>query len=151
MEQESAAISHEPRVEFLILADRAEVLNGKLYMMGGGWDQIGVMDFSQALPLGIAVSIIVPWLATNRQHTWGLSIQTGDARPLANVEGAFIVGRPPNIEHGAIQRAPLAMSMPVVLTAAGTYVVIASLNGRKQESIQFRALAATPQPMPPDG
>jgi hypothetical protein len=147
VEQELMA-AQEPRVEFLILADRAEVLNGKLYMMGGGWDQLGVADFSQAVSLGIAASILVPWLATNRQHTWGLSIETADGAPLAGVQGTFIVGRPPTIEHGTSQRAPLAMSLPLVLPAAGTYVVTASVNGNEQSRIHFRALAAPSPAMP---
>ena len=29
-----------PEIEWLILADEAELVNGKLYMMGGGWDRI---------------------------------------------------------------------------------------------------------------
>src|SRR5262249_54509042 len=52
---------NEPIVEFFILADYAEAVNGKLYMMGGGWDQSFVKDFSQPVSFSFAIGIQVPW------------------------------------------------------------------------------------------
>ena len=37
----------KPEVDFLVLADHAEVVGGKLYMMGGGWDIRRIEDFSK--------------------------------------------------------------------------------------------------------
>jgi len=30
------------QLDFLILADRAEAVNGKLYLLGGAWDRLGL-------------------------------------------------------------------------------------------------------------
>ncbi len=53
-------------IEWLILADAAEIVNGKLYMMGGGWNRITA---NSELPLtksfGISISVTVPWSHTN--------------------------------------------------------------------------------------
>ncbi len=144
MESERMQFSDQPEVEFLILADRAEVLNGKLYMMGGGWEQIGVTDFSAPVPVSLTVSIQVPWHATNRQHTWGLSVQTQDGADLTELEGNFALGRPPLLEEGASQRAMFAMMLPVTLPSAGTFVIVARINGEESRRIRFRALAAAP-------
>lgn len=49
-------------VEFLILADRAEVLNGKLYMMGGAWDHVFATNLEGSIPLHIACGVLIPYV-----------------------------------------------------------------------------------------
>jgi len=134
----------EPAVEFLILADHVEAIHGKLYMMGGGWENIAVHDFESPVTLEIAVSVDVPWNATNRPHTISVSVQTADAEILANVDGNIVAGRPATIEHGASQRTMLSMKIPVTFPSAGTYVVVASLNEVPAKRVTFRAIPAHP-------
>ena len=52
-----------------MLAERAEILNGKLYMMGGGFDRL-LLDGSppEVVPLTFAVGLVVPPEASGRQH-----------------------------------------------------------------------------------
>jgi hypothetical protein len=87
--------------------------NGKLYMMGGRWDSITVQDFQALLVLPLAVSILGPWLATNRPHTVAISIQSADAAVLAEQHRHLAVGRPAEIEPGTSQRSLLAARQPV--------------------------------------
>jgi hypothetical protein len=136
----------EPTIEFLILADHVEAINGKLYMMGGGIENYGVLDFGAPIIVGFAVSIQVPWHATNRQHTVSVSIQSSDGIALGGLDGQFSVGRPPTIEDGASQRTMIAAKMPLTLPAPGTYVVLASINGQPGTRVTFRAAqVALPQ------
>jgi uncharacterized protein DUF6941 len=134
----------EPTVEFLILADHVEAIHGKLYMMGGGWENIAVHDFESPVTLEIAVSVDVPWNATNRPHTISVSVQTADGEILANVDGNIVAGRPATIEHGASQRTMLSMKIPVTFPSAGTYVVVAGLNEVPAKRVAFRAMPAHP-------
>jgi hypothetical protein len=134
----------EPEVEFLILADHVEAIHGKLYMMGGGWENIAVHDFELPVTLEMAVSVDVPWNATNRPHTISVSVQTADGEILANVDGNIVAGRPATIEHGASQRTMLSMKIPVTFPIAGTYVVVASLNEAPAKRVTFRAIPAHP-------
>ena len=48
----------EPTIEFVILAEHAEVIHGKLYLMGGGWENITVQDFAAPVVLPLAVSLL---------------------------------------------------------------------------------------------
>ena len=79
----------EPEIEFLILADHVEAVNGKVYMMGGGLEHIGVVDFQSPVLLGLAVGISVPWNATNREHQVSITVQNADAMSLAALDGQF--------------------------------------------------------------
>ena len=134
----------DPSVEFVVLADHVEAVHGKLYMMGGGWENIAVHDFESPVTLEIAVSVLVPWNATNKPHPISVTVETADGEVLGSVDGNILAGRPPTIEHGATQRTMLAMKMPVTLPDAGTYVVVATLNEEVGKRVTFRAIPAHP-------
>jgi hypothetical protein len=131
----------EPAIEFVMLAEHAEVIHGKLYIMGGGWDSITVQDFQAPLILPLAVSMLVPWQATNRPHTVTISIQSADAAVLAAQQRHLTVGRPAEIEPGTSQRSLLVLRVPVQLPGPGRYVAIASVNDTSETRVAFRALA----------
>ena len=58
-------------IDFLLLADRAEVLNGKLYLMGGAWDRRQIRDIDSPVSLTIVVGVLVPWNLTNEPASVG--------------------------------------------------------------------------------
>lgn len=129
-------------VDFLILADHAEAINGKIYLMGGGWDVRTVRDFSQPVPLTLALAVLVPWTATNQRHRLQVRVEDADGRQLAEVKGEFVAGRPPHLTEGTTQRIPLAFQhIPVLLGGPGIYVVIAALNDQDQKRTTFNAVA----------
>ena len=130
----------QPTVDFLILADRAEAVNGKLYMMGGGWDRISVADFSQPQTLSLAMGILVPWNATNVNHNLAIRIETQDANELAAIALSFNAGRPPNMRPAESQRLVLAFHLALTLPAPGTYVVRALIGDRECQRVVFYAL-----------
>ena len=65
-------------IEWLILADAAQITGGKLYLMGGGWDQINVDTLPHPQNMAIAVSFRVPWTETNLKHNFKIEIVGGD-------------------------------------------------------------------------
>ncbi|MBI2908310.1 MAG: hypothetical protein HYX92_11735 [Chloroflexi bacterium] len=136
----------QPSVDFLMLADRAEAINGKIYMMGGGWDRLYVPDFAQHQSISIATGILVPWNATNRTHSLALRVETQDATELAALGLNFNAGRPPLLGQGESQRVVLAFQLSIRLPAPGTYVVKALVNDAESKRTVFHAQAL---PKPP--
>jgi hypothetical protein len=137
------AVLETPTIDFLILADHAEALNGKIYLMGGGWDVRAVRDFSQPVPLTLALAVLVPWTATNQRHQLRLRVEDADGRQLAEVKGEFVAGRPPHLTAGTSQRIPLAFQhIPVLLGGPGVYAIIATLNDQGEKRTTFSAVAA---------
>ncbi|MCL4370384.1 MAG: hypothetical protein M1380_05700 [Chloroflexi bacterium] len=130
----------QPSVDFLILADRAEAVNGKLYMMGGGWDRISVADFSQPQTLSLAMGILVPWNATNTNHNLAVRIETQDATELVAMGLSFNAGRPPTLRPAESQRLVLAFQLALTLPAPGTYVVSALIGDHECKRVVFYAL-----------
>jgi len=136
-------------VEWLILADSAQVVGNKLYLLGGGWDIISPrkgFPFNQRC--GIAVAINVAWNETNQKHNFEIEVisedeNTEEPRSIAKMGGQFEVGRPPGIPSGQNQRIQLAIDMGLKVEKPGTKVVIARLNGEESKRISFTVLPTT--------
>ena len=128
-----------PSVEFVMLAEYVEVIHGKLYVMGGAWETITVGNFDMPVTLSLAISILVPWLGTNRQHVVTLSVETGDGAVLAEQSRPVTVGRPANIEPGTSQRRLIATQLPVQLPGPDRYVIVAAIEGTPRARTAFQA------------
>ena len=88
----------------MLLCDYAEVIGGKLYIMGGGWTVCGPGPRQMA----VAVRVLVSWDETNTPHEMTLILQDenggvielGDPPEKVVHEGKFEVGRPPGVPVG---------------------------------------------------
>jgi hypothetical protein len=139
----------QPEVDFVLLADRAEAINGKLYLMGGAWDQIGVVDFSRPVTFSIALGLLIPWNATNVDHTLQLRLLDEDGATVLAIDGGFRAGRPPQLPQGAAQHNLATFTVAALLPHPGTYRVEASVNGHAGRGTSFFALpAAHPAHLP---
>lgn len=129
-------------IDFLLLADRAEAVNGKLYMMGGAWNRMWTQDIGQPSPLSFAIGILVPWNATNIQHQMALWIEDKDGVSVGfRADVGFAAGRPPYADQGEVQRVVLALpSVPVAFPAYGMYVAKATINGETKKRVEFRVV-----------
>jgi hypothetical protein len=132
----------QPEIDFLILADRAESINGKLYLMGGVWDQIGVLDFARPVTFSVALGILIPWNATNLDHKLQVQLLDEDGNQLFGVDGGFKAGRPPQLPQGASQHHVLAITVSATLPAAGAHTVVATINGEARRTTSFHAFQA---------
>jgi hypothetical protein len=110
-------LARVPMKVTMLLADAAQVADGKLYVLGGGWDVIG----PQIGPTAIAMLMQVPWDQTNRRHRWRLELVDSDGEPVVvptpmggqepiTVGGEFEVGRPPGIPPGTPISVPSAIN-----------------------------------------
>ncbi|WP_414653196.1 DUF6941 family protein [Gaiella sp.] len=112
----------------LLLADSVQASEGKLYILGGGWNVTG----PDPVPSGVAIYVDVPWDMTNMRIPWRLELLTSDGEPV-NVptpmgeqplvlSGEFEVGRPPGVTPGTGLGVPLAINMgPLPLEPGGRY------------------------------
>ena len=144
----------------MLLADHAEAVQGKLYIMGGGWSQIG----PEPSPKAIAIKIEVPWTEANRQHSLHLSLVDGHRQPIrvqtpvgvapVEIQANFECGRPP----GLLQGTPLDVTMafnigPVPLPPGSRYAWKLKINNQDNEAWEVwfstRTRPTGPQPQQP--
>jgi Family of unknown function (DUF6941) len=127
------------RLEWLILADGAQVAGGKLYLLGGGWDVLTVnAEFPVNQHLAIAAAFRVPWTATNQQHTFELKIVNDDTGEIvAGFGGQFETGRPPGLPPGTSQLSQLTAEAMVQFKTAGLFTVRAAIDSQEQADRHF--------------
>ncbi len=128
-------------VEWLILADAAEVTGGKLYVLGGGWDRLTVNSRPAKRNMAIAVAFRVPWIETNKVHRFQLELSDDDGRQTITTDGQFEVGRPPGIPQGQPQLVQLVVNVDAVFERLGTYVIATRVNDSEERSIRFNVVA----------
>lgn len=127
-------------IEFLILADAAQVVDGKLYLMGGGWTTLTVESLPVQHRCGVAASLDVPWGETNQKHNVEIEVATEDGQSLVKVAGQVEAGRPPGLPRGQSQRALLAFEMSMNLEHLGTYAIITRVEGIESRRIHFNVM-----------
>jgi hypothetical protein len=123
----------------LLLADHAEVAEGKLYINGGGWTVTG----PEPMPFAIAMYVEVPWDQTNMKHSMLLELLDVDGHPVMapesddpiRVEFAPLeVGRPPGVKPGTPFGVPFAVNFgPLPLEPEGRYVWQFTIDGHADE------------------
>ena len=134
-------------IEWLILADSAQVVGNKLYLLGGGWDRLNInRDFPVNQRLAIAVAIKIPWNETNLKHELEVEVisedpATEEPKRLAKINGQFEVGRPVGIPAGQDQRIQMAIDMGLRLDNPGTKTVIARIDGEEMRRLLFSIIA----------
>lgn len=113
----------------MLLADSAQAVNGKLYILGGGWSITG----PEPPVMAIAIKIEVPWDQTNMAHTCRLELVDSDGQPVMTpspvgdlqieIKAEFEVGRPAGVRPGTPIDLPLAINLgPLPIPPGGRYV-----------------------------
>ena len=121
----------------MLLADAAQAVDGKLYVLGGGWSITGPAP----APFAIAVKVEVPWDQAARRHALRLELLDADGDPvlLPTVDGgseavvieqAFETGIPPGLKPGTPLDFAFAINFgPLPLAPDGRYEWRMSIDG----------------------
>jgi len=128
----------------ILLADSAEVREGVLFLLAGGWNEIG----PNPQPFAIAGLLEVDWEETNARHSIDIVFEDEDGLPLnvltpageqpLRLTTAFEVGRPPGSARGSSFNMPLALPiLPVPWAPGRRYIVKISINGNEVDRLRF--------------
>jgi hypothetical protein len=123
----------------MMLCDSAQVADGKLYILGGGWSMTG----PDPVPSAIALKIDVGWHEAEASHHWELFLEDADGRPVlvetpegdhpVEVRGEFAVGRPAGIPEGSPIDVALAVNLgPLPLRPGTRYTWRMAIDGESQ-------------------
>src|SRR6266487_1881100 len=123
----------------LLLADSAQAVNGKLYVLGGGWSIAG----PGPIPMALALKIDVPWNQANLRHKLELTLVDADGHLISvptpqgaqelKIAAEVEVGRPPGLPPGVNLDAVLAVNLSPLPLPPGRYVWTVSINGHGEE------------------
>ncbi|MBF6604844.1 MAG: hypothetical protein IVW53_04590 [Chloroflexi bacterium] len=120
--------------EFLILADGAEAVNGKIFILGGGVERHTAPAFEPfaVLNADIACSVLVAWGEANRTFAVTLKIVDEDEKAAVALEFTMETGRPPGAKPGQDLRTLMAVRGPFPIPHPGGFKLAMELNGVAQ-------------------
>ena len=137
----------------IMLADAAQAIDNKLYVLGGGWSITG----PDPTPSAIAIALKVPWDEANARHDMRIELIDADGRPIVVgspedqgkpvvIESQFEVGRPPGLRPGTPIDLAFAVNIsPLPLPPGGRYEWRLSIDGQS-EAHWHAAFSTRPQP-----
>ena len=121
------------------MGDFAQAVNGKLTVVGAGWNLYNAPGYPSVVPFGLGLGFLVPWHETNRRHSFNFAIGKSEGKELAKGSADFEIGRQTGIPPGMDQRVVLAISGQLRIESPGTYEVVVSCAGAKK-TVTFEAL-----------
>jgi hypothetical protein len=128
------------RVDFLILADAAQVQGEKLHMLGGGWSLVWAKEFPAQHQMAVAAGILVPWMETNTRHQFRIRVVAEDGGVFGEVGGEFEQGRPAGMPAGTTQRVMIAANIGIRIERACEAAAELWLDGALARSVPFRVV-----------
>jgi hypothetical protein len=124
----------------MLLCDAAQVVDTKLYILGGGWN----VCRAPLIPMALAIKLDVEWTQTDLLHYWQLALLDADGRPVLidtlegkkpiEIRGEFTVPRPTGLPEGSPVGFALAVNIgPIPLAAQNRYTWQLLIDGEIYE------------------
>jgi hypothetical protein len=134
----------------LMLADAAQAVGGKLYILGGGWTNI-----YGAAPFAIAIKLEVPWSEASRPHDFRLELEDADGHPVEVpqedgseqpivIEGQISTGIAPGVKPGTPMDAVIAISVGALPLDVGRYAWRLTIDGQTEDDWRLAFNRADP-------
>ncbi|HET9088742.1 MAG TPA: hypothetical protein VFN54_00400 [Acidimicrobiales bacterium] len=136
----------------MLLADAAQVADGKLYILGGGWSITG----PEPVPSAVAIKVGVDWHEFNTAHHWELFLDDADGQLVRfetpegvqtiEVRGDFSAGEPAGVPAGTPVDVPIAVNFgPIPLAPGARFTWRFVIDG---ESLPGADASFTTRPLP---
>lgn len=128
------------QIQHALIADYADIANGKLYLMGGGWETYHVKELPARIRMACVVGLSVEWDETGQRIPVHIRIEDEDGHRLAGIEGGLRAERPESIPAGSRQLKQMAANLAMQIQNPGGFRVQVSAgeNGEATWSIPFR-------------
>lgn len=142
------------KLDFMMLANHAEVQNGLLYISGGSWDTINVNAPPQApegvpIPEGVVAVIRGTFVArilfhvteTDSDHSFIVSVMDEDGGDVARFEASGPIVKTPELPPGWDQGLNLAIPLTgTPLKSFGRYSISLQVDQQHLADLAFRVV-----------
>lgn len=133
---------HQIQIKVMMPCDSAQAVAGKLYILGGGFDQLNVPTLPFDVRFDLAILLEVPWTSTN--DPYHLVIEMADADGVAEsyrAEAKMETGRPPGVSLGTSFAIPLTLPVAATLEKPGRHILRGLINGKERQRVGIDVIA----------
>ncbi|HEX5288296.1 MAG TPA: hypothetical protein VFX25_05465 [Streptosporangiaceae bacterium] len=135
-----------------MLADGAQFVNGKLYILGGQWDRLAASQFPVRHPsMAVVVVLKVEYNEAPGDIELHIDLMM-DGKPMGpQARARLSVGHAPGLKHGAPQFAPIAVTFNnVEFDKPGRYEWVVSSGKETLGQIPLEVVATMTVPAAPN-
>ncbi len=123
---------------FLILSDIAQVVEGKLYMLGGAWNQLTTTTLPTNRSYSIAIGLEPDPEEFGQRHTLRLALaHAGDGIETEVGHGEFQIGALADAQEQIGPRVVAALPVTLSLHQTGLFHVKLYVNGSELDLVPF--------------
>jgi hypothetical protein len=127
----------------MLLCDGADAVEGKLYILGGGWSHTLA---NVPVNMALAIMIAVPWNQANEKHDVHAALVSEDGETV-EIEGNQViasgeleVGRPAGLRAGTQLNTPLVLGFNGLVLKSGGYVWELRIGGEVMARAPFQVV-----------
>lgn len=132
------------RVECFTLADSAEEVNGKLYMLGGGWDRLAAKSFPTVKKrLTLPAIISLPWQELNKEHKFEIKLLDASGRRVFDkpILGGFRAETlPGSVDEDEVKLVLSVEIENIKIQREGRYVFVLEIDSVELSRATFKAV-----------
>jgi hypothetical protein len=127
----------------VLLCDYAQEVNGKLYVLGGGWSQLHA---SGPADMALAVKLALPWSLADRAIPLTAALLTEDGQQVhmgdepVQFSAEIRAARPPDLPPGTALDVALAVRFANLVLAPGGYRFELGVDGAQLATVPFRVV-----------
>lgn len=140
----------EPSVDVALLADAVQASQGKLFVLGGGWDVLTVRSLPARHPsMGIGLRVRVPWGWPGESVRLDVELQDEDGQSVlpGSLSAPVPVRRPDHLPEGQDLTVVRALTFTnVVFRDEGAYSFVVSIDGEVKERLRFMVRVRVAKP-----
>ncbi|MGA9725822.1 MAG: hypothetical protein WBQ86_25440 [Candidatus Binatus sp.] len=131
------------KIEFALLADAAQAVGGKVFVLGGGWNLFRAASYPAPVQLAIAIGLGFSSDEVGIKYPLNVVIADEAGVPVVpEMKGQVETGQPaPDVPKTASVKIPVAININMSLPHPGTYGIVVTA-GSSTAQLSFEAIFA---------
>jgi hypothetical protein len=131
------------KIEYALLADAAQAVGGKVFVLGGGWNLFRAVNYPAPVQLAIAIGLGFTSNEVGNQYPLNVVIADEAGVPVVpEMKGQVETGQPaPDLPKTASVKIPVAININMSLPHPGTYGIMVTA-GSSTAQLSFEAIFA---------
>lgn len=131
------------KIEYALLADAAQAVGGKVFVLGGGWNLFRAASYPAPVQFAIAIGLGFPADEVGIVYPLNIAIADESGVPIVpEMKGQVETGQPAaDVPRTAAIKIPVAININMSLPHPGTYGIVVSA-GPSSTQLSFEAIFA---------
>ena len=127
-------------IEYALLADGAQAVSGKLFVLGGGWNIFRAQSFPAPAQIAVAAGVTMSPTEAGKHPIKLVLADEAGVPVVPEFNGQFDSAQPgPDYPPGLAIKVPLAMNIGLAIPRPGTYRILLTV-GRATAQLSFEAI-----------